>query len=272
MAGGKKRSRKRRSRTRAHIPLIEIGTKCRKRIRQLFKWAGFQVIVANDNFKDACDTYRYNHPGTIVVEGDITQKMTKKRILEHVEKRKIGIIAGGPPCQGFSLAGKRLSDDPRNFLFKEFVEMVEIVQPEMFIMENVPGLLSSSGGKTYKSIIEEFGSIGYKISSQILNSAEFGVPQKRRRVFIVGARQDYNFVLPPILSDDMSFITVKDAISNLQHIYPINTDILEEYPEPETPYQEFLSGIMPPIEFINSLNKRNAMLSRSLFNFAFAAE
>jgi Alw26I/Eco31I/Esp3I family type II restriction m6 adenine DNA methyltransferase len=234
-----------------------------------FKWANFNILIANDNFTDACNTYKYNNPDTYMIEGDITKKEIKNKILKEIQNQQIGIIAGGPPCQGFSLAGKRLVDDPRNFLFKEFVELIKIIKPEMFIMENVPGILSINKGKTYKSIIEEFASLGYYISSQILNAAEFGVPQKRKRVFIIGSQNEYNFHIYPLIKEE-KFLTVKDAISNLQFISPSQNDIINDYPIPETLYQKFLAGEISPLEFSNLIAKDSEIFSNNLFNFSLA--
>ncbi|MCG3666106.1 DNA (cytosine-5-)-methyltransferase [Aliarcobacter butzleri] len=221
-----------------------------------FKKSGYNILVANDNFKQACETYRFNNPETPFVEGDITLEETKNKILNLVKDKKVDVICGGPPCQGFSLAGKRLSEDPRNFLFKEFVSLVEQVKPKFFVMENVEGIVSSNGGKTYKSIIEEFSLLGYNVSSQIFNSANYGVPQKRKRVIIVGSLiENFNFHIEPLIEDENKFLTVKDAISNLVDIEPHPTDTeLTEYPNPKTKYQEYLANQISVDEFLKSIS------------------
>lgn len=221
-----------------------------------FKKAGYDIVVANDIFKAAADTYKYNNPEIQYIQGDITQETIKNEILRVVNDNEIGIICGGPPCQGFSLAGKRLSDDPRNFLFKEFVFLVERVKPQMFVMENVQGILSSNGGKTYQSIIEEFSALGYTVKSQIFNTVNYGIPQARKRVIIVGSKdKDFIFNIPKLIDSPEEFITVKDAISNLTEIDPeISKSDSDLYPKPESRYQKYLANQISIEDFLNSIS------------------
>ncbi len=133
----------------------------------------------------------YHYPEPIIIEKDI-RKVTTKEILE-VAKLKVGqcsIISGGFPCQGFSLAGERVLEDPRNALYKEFVRIVDEAKPAMIFGENVPGLISMNKGKVMKQICEDFAECGYDITWDILNAADFGVPQNRKRVILIGKRND----------------------------------------------------------------------------------
>lgn len=230
-----------------------------------FKKAGYNIIVANDNFKAAAETYRFNHPETKYVEGDITQKETKNKISNIVKEKNIDVICGGPPCQGFSLAGKRLSDDPRNFLFKEFINLVAEFEPKIFVMENVQGIVSSNGGKTYMSIIEEFSSLGYVVTAQIFNTINYGVPQARKRVIIVGSKtKDFTFDISPIIKDSKNFITVKDAISNLTEVEPHKTESeLDFYPKPNSDYQKYLAGQISVEEFLKSISNFDEIKSKT---------
>lgn len=132
---------------------------------------------------------------------------------------KIDIIVGGPPCQGFSLKGKRLGlGDERNFLFREYIKYVEYFQPTYFVIENVPGIISSNSGYFIDEIISEFGKTGYTINYGILNAANFGVPQNRKRTIFMGAKLKNEIYLPNEKIDDQDKVTVWQAISDLAYL------------------------------------------------------
>lgn len=155
-----------------------------------FELAGFRALWANDFISKFCETYKANHPHTIVREGDIT-KISVSSIKKDIGKRKVNLVIGGPPCQGFSHAGLRDPKDPRNSLFMDFVRIVEGLKPDYFVMENVPGLLTmtTSEGKKVVDIIEhEFKKIKYKLKWKKLIAADYGVPQKRKRVIFIGTK------------------------------------------------------------------------------------
>src|SRR5207248_3257370 len=105
-------------------------------------------------------------PRTTLIPGDIISKEIKDKLLKIAKEKKVDIVIGGPPCQGFSNAGKRLIDDPRNFLFKEFVNIVSKVKPKVILLENVEGILTSDDGKTFQSIKESFKVLGYKMEGK----------------------------------------------------------------------------------------------------------
>ena len=155
------------------------------------------------------------------VLGDITQEETKSKLYESVGNRELGVIIGGPPCQGFSNAGWRDPNDERNTLFKEFHGVVGKLQPEFFVMENVPGILTMRNGKVIKEIRDYFSEIGYHVYEPMKLRAEaYGVPQKRRRVFIIGSRNKVQMDIPEVLfgKDDIFLpepVTVREAIGNL---------------------------------------------------------
>jgi DNA (cytosine-5)-methyltransferase 1 len=157
----------------------------------------FEVALAIDHWKPAIDTFKHNHPKIDpdrIICDDLINIFDKKWVKDKIKKplgdEKIDVVVGGPPCQGLSLAGKRLSNDPRNQLFKCFVKTVEILKPKIFIMENVPGLLSAENGKINDVILGAFKDIGYDHFEShqplILKSEMYGVPQARRRLFYVG--------------------------------------------------------------------------------------
>jgi len=146
-----------------------------------FIWAGYEIVWANDSMEDAVTTYRENVSKHIIL-GDI-------KSLDPVELPDCDIVIGGPPCQAFSLVGKRDPKDPRGNLIWNFYEVVRVKKPRVFILENVVGLkaaVDKMGKKVFPLIINSFENLGYKINTFILNAADYGVPQRRRRLFIVG--------------------------------------------------------------------------------------
>ena len=187
---------------------------------------GFKLIAANEIEKNYFETYKQNHSeydkGSNLILGDITLPEIKDQIISVAKKqKKIGVVIGGPPCQGFSNAGWRNPDDKRNQLFKEFVHVVNEIRPEIFVMENVLGILSMRKGEAIKEIIASFEEIGYHVNTPFKLSAEnFGVPQKRKRVVIVGSIKKEKINPPKILfsATDENLpkpITVKQAIGGL---------------------------------------------------------
>lgn len=224
-----------------------------------FEWAGFNIIAANDNYKQACETYRKNHPNTVLIEGDITKKNIKEDLFKAIENKKIDIIIGGPPCQGFSNAGKRLLDDPRNFLFKEFVEIVEKIRPKVIVLENVEGILSMNKGKSFESIKDSFKELGYKLAGRKLHAVRFGVPQKRKRVVMVGVLEGNPEDCYPdeIFNNEEKYSTVKEAIEDLPEI-KVNggNHIMETKNKPQSDYQKFLSDLITIEEFARILHQR----------------
>lgn len=190
-----------------------------------FLMNGFNLIAANEFDKNIMSTNVFNHskysdPEHFIL-GDVTKDEVKQSIVDACAGHQIDVVIGGPPCQGFSTAGWRNPDDKRNQLFKEFVHLVDTIRPRFFVMENVLGILSMRGGDAVKEIIECFSNIGYFVSNPIkLNAANYGVPQRRKRVFIIGSRDMITFEQPkPLFSDDdpslPGFVTVGDAIRSL---------------------------------------------------------
>ncbi len=155
-----------------------------------FENQGFQTIWANDFDKDACETHR-EWSSAEVVQGDIGK-------VDFSSIPRTELIAGGFPCQGFSLAGPRKLDDSRNILYRYFVKLVEEKQPKIFVAENVKGLLTLGNGAIIEAILSDFASKGYIVKPTLVNAADYGVPQDRHRVIIVGIHKDLkkNFVFP----------------------------------------------------------------------------
>ncbi|MCG2695134.1 DNA (cytosine-5-)-methyltransferase [Candidatus Parcubacteria bacterium] len=219
-----------------------------------FELAGFNIVAANDNFPASCESYKKNHTNSVLVEGDITKKEVKEKLLSIIKNKKIDIVVGGPPCQGFSYAGKRMINDPRNFLYKEFVEIVEKVKPKVFLIENVEGILTSNNGETYKSIIDDFSKLGYSLHGQKMHAVEFGVPQKRKRVIIIGTK---NGIDPKLCFPDKKILdekfqtTVSQAISDLPRIIANGgKDLMVLNKKPQSSYQKFMRGEISVKQFL----------------------
>lgn len=172
--------------------------------------AGFKTIWANDYDHNACETHRL-WSSAKVVEGDIGK-------VDFDEIPNADLISGGFPCQGFSLAGPRKLDDSRNVLYRYFVKIVERKQPAIFLAENVKGLLTLGNGKIKEAILNDFESKGYHVSLNLVNAADYGVPQDRHRVIIVGIRNDLygegiKFEMPKPFTYK---VTLKDAIGGFK--------------------------------------------------------
>lgn len=151
-----------------------------------FKMAGHKIVWANDIFQDAVETYRTNL-GKHIVCDDISN-------IDSSEIPDCDIVIGGFPCQGFSVANtKRSVDDKRNILYHQLVRVVEAKKPNFFVAENVKGILNLGKGTIIELILKDFRKIGYTVHVDVLNAADYGVPQLRQRVFIVGVRNDINF-------------------------------------------------------------------------------
>ncbi|MBD2042864.1 DNA cytosine methyltransferase [Microcoleus sp. FACHB-672] len=146
--------------------------------------AGIKVVGANDIDRDACLTYEANHPGAIIKCGDINEHLIDIRQFEGVD-----VVFGGPPCQGFSVAGKMNPDDPRSQLLWVFMKVVELTKPQAFICENVKALAVLDKWSEIRKHLFHFASrLGYTYKLVILNSSDFGVPQSRERMFLIGFR------------------------------------------------------------------------------------
>jgi len=193
-----------------------------------FREVGFSVLAGLDNWEEALVTYRRNFPDTKTLNTDI-EKVTATEINTVLESNagKIDVIIGGPPCQGFSVSGKRLLNDPRNKLYKAFVSLVAYYKPKLFVMENVPGVMRLFNGKVKEQIIADFSGAGYNVETKLLSAENYGVPQQRKRVFFVGINPEKikntaAFEFPAVTHGNennlIPFVTVKDAISDLDFI------------------------------------------------------
>ena len=182
-----------------------------------YKQAGCNILVGVDNDEKALKTYEYNHQGSKGLNLDLSNENFVEEISKAIGDKKVDIIIGGPPCQGFSLTGTRNEDDIRNKLYKAMFIAAKKFKPKAIMIENVPGIKRLYGGRFYNLIVEEFNKLGiYNFDSKILYAPDFGVPQIRKRIFIIGIRKDIgNVEFPePKLSPD-NYVTTKDAIGDL---------------------------------------------------------
>jgi DNA-cytosine methyltransferase len=180
-----------------------------------FEKAGFQNLFSIDNDPTFCETYRQNFPHHSLLEQNIEQLDTKT-IHNLVKGRTVTVVVGGPPCQGFSMAGnigRRFLDDPRNHLFRDFARVVGIIQPEYFVMENVARLYTHNKGKTRQEIIDAMEAVGYHVECRVVNAADFGVAQVRSRVLFIGRRKEGQILFPEPQEKERK--TVKQAIGDL---------------------------------------------------------
>ena len=199
-----------------------------------FMQAGCKVIVANEIDSDIAFAYTKNHPETKMINEDITKLYIDKVFGEY--KGEIDVVIGGPPCQGFSQKGSRKTiHDERNFLFRYYYNVVKYLRPKYFLMENVPNLLTAEKGLFRSEIEKLFSEIGYSLDSRILNAAEFGVPQNRRRAFILGKLGRNNLKLPV---GSVKRVTINDAIGDLAFLESGEGNEQQEYKyEPNSEYQ-----------------------------------
>lgn len=178
---------------------------------------GFKTEVALDFEPKAINTFQKNFPDTKCICGNICDASVKDEIVRLAKERNVNMIVGGPPCQGFSLKGKNLGlNDPRNFLFLEYVNLVSRIQPKLFIIENVKNLVAACDGFFIKQIYEKFESLGYTLNHGILNASKFGVPQTRERTIIFGYLGNKKIPMPT--GDSSHVVTVRDAISDLSYL------------------------------------------------------
>jgi DNA (cytosine-5)-methyltransferase 1 len=219
-----------------------------------FIQAGHEVVWANDHDKDAVMTYQKNI-GEHIVGGDI-EKINVEEIPDA------DILIGGFPCQGFSCANMRRSaEDKRNSLYLQFLKVLQAKQPKYFLAENVRGLLSLDGGQVMEMIVNDFENCGdgYKVTYKVLNAADYGVPQKRFRVIIVGVRKDlakkyhFNFPSPTHIkaeSSENKIIAKTNGNGNGAKNWVTISQALANLPEPDEP-NDFLNHVCSKYKVTN---------------------
>ena len=186
-----------------------------------FKQAGFDIVMANDNWLDAYNSYKMNFPETDFIYKDI-REITEKEILTILKKQKVNkidVVIGGPPCQCFTrLNNNNLkANDKRNILFKEYIKKIRILNPDFVVMENVADLLvrKNEKGVFFKDMIcNSFKRAGYKTAYKVFETEKYGVPQKRRRViFLATKKQNINITFP---TESARIVTVGESLNKLK--------------------------------------------------------
>lgn len=181
-----------------------------------YKLAGFKELLAVEWDDNAVETFKMNFPDVPVYHGDI-KNLTGAECMElaGIAKGELDILDGSPPCQGFSTAGQRKYDDPRNSLFKEYARLLNGLQPKVFVMENVTGMVKGHMKQAYLTIIKTLRECGYKARGEVLNAMYYNVPQSRERVIIIGVREDLG-IEPSHPKPQGQPITFRQAMKDVQ--------------------------------------------------------
>ena len=161
-----------------------------------FEERDFNIVVASDIEKVAAETHKANWPNTPFIQKDI-RELSSQELLNAASGIKPDLIIGGPPCQGFSTLGAKISADPRNELFDHYARLVLDLQPKAFLFENVKSMATLYKGAFKDQVIQSFSQLGYRVYEKVINVAEHGVPQFRERLFLFGTKLEYNFAFPP---------------------------------------------------------------------------
>jgi len=229
-----------------------------------FLEAGYDLLMSNDIEPEAKKSHEINHPDIPFICQDIST-ITKQQIFDTIKNQSIDVIIGGPPCQGFSNMGDKSSCDPRNFLFESYLRIIDFVQPKCVLMENVAGFKNMYGGKFFDNLCNKLSLMGYDVYSKILDSSDYGVPQKRKRVFVFATKLDATYHFPTPSKSDIGALTSKnnvgEAIMDLMENYesypnhiPLNhTDIVIKR------YQCIQEGgkLPPPEELPQEIRRKN---------------
>lgn len=202
-----------------------------------FEQAGFQASLGVDFNAPALETYQKNHQYSQILCGDLASDDVKQEIIRIAKNQNIKGILGGPPCQGFSLKGKKLGlDDSRNYLFKEYLAIVKNINPDFIVMENVKALATTAGGYFLNEIITQLKQMDFFVNYQILNAKDYGVPQSRERVFIIATKDkpfDFNQI------QKLPSVNVAQAISDLNFLNSGEGAFCQNYPIlAESDYQQ----------------------------------
>ena len=205
----------------------------------MHKNSHFVTKVALDVNEKLAQTFKENIPESELIIGDIQDKEIKEKIINLSKKNKVNMIIGGPPCQGFSLKGKKLGlEDPRNFLFIEYLHLIQELKPLVFVIENVKSLMSTSNGWFKNQIISEIKKLGYKVSVGIVRASDYGVPQNRERVIFLCSKNKVISLPEPTVKKPT---TVRDAIEDLAYLNSNEGDFEQSYiTEAKTEYQKLM--------------------------------
>lgn len=209
--------------------------------------AGYDVVLGVDFDKAALETFKANHGDSSVMSLDLFNHDNLSQIISFLNKKgieQLDVLIGGPPCQGFSIAGPRDINDERNKLYLAMVKLADLLKPRAILLENVPGMIQTNGGIGAKRVIEDFSKIGYMMKAKLLYAPDYGIPQIRKRVFFVGLRDDsMDFEFPEATVNKDEYITCEEAIGDLPSLQLETGEIIygdeeQEYTcEPQNDYQ-----------------------------------
>lgn len=205
--------------------------------------AGFVVRLGIDVDEMALKSFEHNHDGAVAMNLNLfdLENVDKIKVFFDENDYELDVLVGGPPCQGFSLAGPRKVDDSRNKLYQAMVKTARIMKPKAVVLENVPGMIQLHDGLVKDKILNDFRKLGYTMGEpHILYAPEYGIPQIRKRVIFVGllgAQEEFHYP-DPIFTPE-HFITCEQAISDLPALIDIVGEKVQEYPcEPQSEYQK----------------------------------
>lgn len=214
-----------------------------------FRSAGFKTIAGVDNDVQSLETFSKNFPEALSICEDLSLTSPNLKKIFRDLQNKIDVIVGGPPCQGFSIAGKRLIDDPRNSLYRHYIEIVKVIIPKYVVIENVPTIRTMGGGKVASAIIQDLENLSYQVKMVTVNASDYGVPQNRRRTFFIAKLDAEPIDFPdPVTSKNK--VTTRDAIGDL----PILKDNYDEFP------------VLYSIKAKNEYQKRMRKASKKIYN------
>ena len=199
--------------------------------------AGYDVVLGVDFDAAALQTFKANHGTAETMKLDLFDHTNIDVIIDYLTKEgiKLDVLVGGPPCQGFSVAGPRDMNDKRNSLYTAMVKLADRVKPQAVILENVPGMVQTNGGIGAKRVVEDFLKIGYKMVPKLLYAPDYGLPQMRKRVFFVGLRDgNEEFVFPEPTVSKEHYVTCEEAIGDLPSLQTEDGEII--YGEEEQDY------------------------------------
>ena len=206
--------------------------------------AGYNVLLGIDFDDAALETFQKNHGSAKAVKLDLFNHDNISYITDYLKENnlKLDVLIGGPPCQGFSIAGPRNKDDKRNRLYSAMVKLADRTKPKAVLLENVPGMLQTNGGIGAKRIVADFKEIGYTMIPKLLYAPDFGIPQIRKRVFFVGLRDNTRtFEFPSPILDKEHYITCEEAINDLPALEGIYGEEIQQYPcAPKSDYQRLM--------------------------------
>ncbi len=206
--------------------------------------AGYNVLLGIDFDDAALKTFSMNHENAKALKLDLFNHDNIKIITDYLEqtKKSIDVLIGGPPCQGFSIAGPRDMNDKRNLLYLAMVKLAERTKPKAVLLENVPGMIQTNNGIGAKRIVEDFERIGYTMVPKLLYAPDYGIPQIRKRVFFVGLKDvERKFEFPSATVKKENYVTCEQAIGDLPGLEGIYGDEIQQYPcEPQSDYQRMM--------------------------------